>query len=395
MRYSSALARVDGLGADKWAVHSEARRRARAGEAIIELSIGEPDAPAPQAILDVAIAGLQARRTKYTNGRGEGSIIGALAKKYAARTGRAITTANVAYLPGTQTALYAVMAALAETGDEVLVGDPLYATYEGVIRASGADIVFVPLDPANGFHMRAADLEARVTPRSRVLLLNTPHNPTGATLTADEIDAIVAVCKRHDLWIICDEVYEKLAYGGHFASPFDHPDGAERTVIVSSISKSHMLPGFRSGWCVGPEDFITRFLPLSETMLFGAQPFLQDAAAFAVANEFAECDAMVAALKRRAALLPELLANTPGLACAMPEGGMFAMVDVSGTGLSGLDFAWRLLDDEKLAIMPGSSFGEQAAAFIRVSLTAEEDVLREAAARMVRLALRLARDKAA
>ena len=123
------------------------------------------------------------------------------------------------------------------------MGDPLYATYEGVIRSTGADAVMVPLDPANGFHMRAADIEARITPRSRVLLLNTPHNPTGATLTAAEIAAIVAVCKRHDLWIVSDEVYEMLAYAGAFASPFDHPDGAERSIVVSSISKSHMLPG--------------------------------------------------------------------------------------------------------------------------------------------------------
>jgi arginine:pyruvate transaminase len=395
VRFSSLTDRVAGLGSDKWAVHHEARRRVHAGETIIELSIGEPDAPAPKAILDAAIAGIKARRTRYTNGRGEAAVTEALARKYAARSGRAVTGANVAYMPGTQTALYAVMNALAEAGNEVLVGDPLYATYEGVIRSTGADVVLVPLDPAHGFHMRAADLEARITPRSRVLLLNSPHNPTGATLSAGEIADIVAVCKRHDLWIVSDEVYEKLAFGGGFASPFDHPDGAERTVVVSSISKSHMLPGFRSGWCVGPQNFMERFLPLSETMLFGAQPFLQDAAGFAITHDFVECDAMVESLARRAALVPELLANVPGLACVMPEGGMFAMVDVAGTGLNGLDFAWRLLDEEKVAIMPGSSFGEQAAGHVRISLTAGEDVLREAAARMARLAIRLTRDRAA
>jgi len=395
VRFASLTDRLAGLGADKWVVHQEARQRVKAGADIIELTIGEPDTPAPQAVIDAAIAGLHARRTRYTGGRGENSVVEAIAVKYARRTGRAITGGNVAYMPGTQTALYATMRVLAEAGDEVLVGDPLYATYEGVIRSSGAEVAYVPLDPANGFHMRAADLEARITPRSRALLLNSPHNPTGATLSAAELAEIVEVCRRHDLWIVSDEVYETMAYGATFASPFDLPEGAERTVVVSSISKSHMLPGFRSGWCVGPVEFIDRLLPVSETMLFGAQPFIQDAAAQAVGRSFAECNEMVEVLARRAAIFPEALANAPGLRCARPEGGMFAMVDVAGTGLDGEAFAWRLLDEEKVAVMPGSSFGRQAAGHVRVSLTAEAPVLREAASRMIRLAIRLGGERAA
>lgn len=395
MRFASVTDRLADLGAAKWAVHREARRRVIAGQDIIELAIGEPDTPAPQALIDATIASLQARRTKYSGGRGESSVLQSIAAKYSKRTGRAITTENAAYMPGTQTALFAVIAALAEAGNEVLVGDPLYATYEGVIRASGADMVLVPLDPAKGFHLQAADLEARITPRSRVLLLNSPHNPTGATLTREEIAAIVDVCARHDLWIVSDEVYETMSYGSPFVSPFDLPEGAERTVVVSSISKSHMLPGMRAGWCVGPAEFIDRMLPLSEMMLFGGQPFIQDMTAFALSADFAECAEMVESFRLRAEILPEALANAPGLRCSKPEGGMFAMVDVSGTGLDGEAFAWRLLNEEKVAVMPGSSFGQQAAGHIRVSLSADADLLREASSRMVRLAIRLTQGKAA
>jgi arginine:pyruvate transaminase len=395
LRYASITDRLAGLGGDKWALHHEARRRAGEGQDIIELAIGEPDTPPPQEVIDAAIDGLRRRRTRYSSGRGEPGVIEALARKYARRTGRAVTSRNVAYLPGTQTALYAVMTTLAEAGDEVLVGDPMYATYEGVVRSTGAELVTVPLDPAHGFHMRAADIEARITPRSRVLLVNTPHNPTGAILTYEEIGGIVEVCRRHDLWIISDEVYEILAYMSGFASPFDHPLGAERSVVVSSISKSHMLPGFRAGWCVGPVPFIDRLLPLSETMLFGAQPFIEDATALAVDREHQECAEMVEIFHKRAAILPERLANAPGLRCAMPEGGMFAMVDVAGTGLDGEAFAWRLLDEERISVMPGSSFGRQARNHIRVSLSADAAVLAEAAERMVRLAIRLTRDRAA
>lgn len=395
MRFASVTDRLADLGAAKWAVHREARSRVLAGQTIIELAIGEPDTPAPQQLIDAAIASLQARRTKYSGGRGENSVLEAIAAKYSKRTGRPITTDNAAYMPGTQTALYAAVATLAEAGNEVLVGDPLYATYEGVIRASGADIVLVPLDPANGFHLRAADLEARITPRSRVLLLNSPHNPTGATLTQDEIAAIVDVCQRHDLWIISDEVYETMSYGAPFASPFDVPDGADRTVVVSSISKSHMLPGMRAGWCVGPAEFIERMLPLSEMMLFGGQPFIQDMTAYALRESFAECAEMVESFRSRSEILPEALANAPGLRCTRPEGGMFVMVDVTGTGLDGEGFAWQLLNEENVAVMPGGSFGQQAAGHIRVSLSADAELLREAASRMVRLAIRLTQGKAA
>jgi arginine:pyruvate transaminase len=395
LRFASITDRLTGLGADKWAVHLEARRRVARGDAIIELAIGEPDTPAPPEVIDTAIDGLRRGRTRYSSGRGEPRLLEALAKKYSRRSGREVTFRNIAYMPGTQTALYAAMTTLVEAGDEVLVGDPLYATYEGVIRSTGADVVRIPLAPSNGFHMRADDIKARVTPKSRVLLLNTPHNPTGATLTYEEIGAIVEVCREHNLWIVSDEVYEMMAYGGSFASPFDHPLGAERSVVVSSISKSHMLPGFRSGWCVGPSAFIDRLLPLSETMLFGAQPFIEDAAALAIDKEHEECRQMVETFHKRAAVLPDHLRNAPGLRCAMPEGGMFAMVDVAGTGLDGEAFAWRLLDEEKVSVMPGSSFGQQARSHIRVSLAADETVLAEAAERMVRLAVRLTRERAA
>ncbi len=395
MRFASVTDRLADLGAAKWAVHFEARRRVAAGEPIIELTIGEPDTPAPQALIDTAIASLQARRIRYSGGRGEPSVLKAIADKYSKRTGRTVTTDNAAYMPGTQTALFSAIAALAEAGNEVLVGDPLYATYEGVIRASGADIVLVPLDPANGFHLRAEDLEARITPRSRVLLLNSPHNPTGATLTRDEIAAIVDVCRRHDLWIVSDEVYEMLSYGAPFVSPFDLPEGAERTVVVSSLSKSHMVPGLRAGWCVGPAEFIDRLLPLSEMMLFGGQPFIQDMAAHALSETFAECEASAESFRVRAEILPQILANAPGLRCPKPEGGMFAMVDVSGTGIDGEAFAWRLLEEEKVAVMPGASFGQQAAGHVRVALSADAAQLREAASRMVQLAIRLNQGKAA
>ena len=387
-RYASITERLTGLGSHKWAVHIAARERAAAGERIIELTIGEPDiAPDPRLAAECARA-IAAGRTRYSGGRGEPALLAALAEKYTRRTGRVVTPENILCLPGTQTALFTVMLSLAEAGDEVLVGDPLYATYEGVIGSTGATKVAVPLRAGNGFRMRAEDVEAAVTPRSRVLLLNTPHNPTGAVLSAKDIAAIGAVCERHDLWIVCDEVYEDLIFSGPFASPFDVAGLAERTVVVSSISKSHAAPGFRSGWAVGPEEFCSRVLPVSESMLFGNQPFIADMTALALAEDFDTAARMREAYARRAALIVDALGEVPGICPMRPAAGMFILLDVAGTGLTGEAFAWAVLDETNVAVMPGTSFGEEAKNFVRISLTVADEDIVEACRRIAAFATR-------
>ena len=386
MRYASITERLSDLGSEKWALHVKAREMAAAGADIVELTIGEPDIQPDAELLKTCRDAMFAGRTRYSNGRGEASVVNAIIAKYAARTGRAIAAENVLCFPGTQSALFAVMLGLVESGDAVLVGDPFYATYEGVIRATGANRVSVPLRAQDGFRMRPEDLEAAITPASRVLLLNTPHNPTGAVLSRDRLAAIGAVCRRHDLSIICDEVYEHLIFDGDFASPFDQPELAERTVVVSSISKSHAAPGFRSGWAVGPAEFCRRLLPLSETMLFGGQPFVADMTAHALTGRFDTADRMRAAYRRRAALVVDTLANVPGIRPLMPEAGMFLLIDVRDSGLDGLAFASELLEKQGVAVMPGTSFGDEAGGFVRLSLTVADDLLADACGRIARFA---------
>ncbi len=186
MKFAKVTARLDGLGSEKWAVHIEGRRRAALGEPMIFLSIGEPDAAPPMAILDEADRQMRAGRLRYAEGRGEANARRALARLYTRQTGRAIHENQFIYLPGTQSALYAAMRTVVDEGDEVLMADPYYATYEGVIASSGGITVPVKVDPDHGFHLKASDLERAITPRSRVLLMNTPSNPTGAVFTRAE-----------------------------------------------------------------------------------------------------------------------------------------------------------------------------------------------------------------
>ncbi len=383
MRFTAITERLAGLGGGKWEVHLKARAMVDAGADLVEMTIGEPDVPTPPELCDAAALALQAGRTGYSNGRGEAGLCAALAESYTKSRGRQFLPENILCFPGTQTALYTVMQGVAEAGSEVLVGDPMYATYEGVIRASGAEPVPVPLRPENGFRLQAEDIAARITPRSRAILLTTPHNPTGAILTAEDVRKIGELAIKHDLGIISDEVYEHLVFeGAEFVSPLSDPDLADRVIAVSSISKSHAAPGFRSGWCVGPAAFCTALLPVSETMLFGNQPFIADMTEKAVRHGSSVAAGMASRFAARARVLERRLHSETPLTVHQPDAGMFALVNVSGIGMDGDAYAWDLLE-HGVSVMPGSAFGESLKDWVRVALTIDDSQFATALDRIV------------
>jgi arginine:pyruvate transaminase len=261
----------------------------------------------------------------------------------------------------------------------------MYATYEGVIRATGADMVPVPIRPENDFRISASDLETRITSRTTAILLTTPHNPTGAVLTDSDLAEIGNLARAHDLWIISDEVYEELIFDGvSFHSPLTRQDLADRVIIVSSISKSHAAPGFRSGWCVAPSSFTEVLLPLSETMLFGNQPFIADMTETAIREGSPVAEGMRQRFAAHANLLHDRLTNETGLAVLRPQAGMFAMVNVASTGMDGNAYAWHLLEHGGVAVMPGTSFGTTIDDWVRVALTVGEDKFAAACDRITR-----------
>lgn len=383
MKFASVTDRLAGLGGEKWEIHALARKMKLEGRDIIEMTIGEPDIPTPDALIDTACKAMEAGRTGYSSGSGEPALLTALSKRYTESVGRPIGADQILCFPGTQTSLYAVLMGITETGDEVLVGDPMYATYEGVIAASGAKVVPVPLKVENGFRISARDIAERITPRSRVILLNTPHNPTGAILTADDIAEIGALAIKHDLWIVSDEVYEELVFdGAKFVSPLASPELADRVIVVSSISKSHAAPGFRSGWAIGSKEFARRVLPLSETMLFGNQPFIADMTVSAVSAPSDVAAGMRQRFSTRSDMIFTALDGVAGLKVSKPQAGMFVLINVSSTGMTGHDFALDLLEQTGVAVMPGSSFGASLNNWIRFVLTKDDAITIEACARL-------------
>jgi arginine:pyruvate transaminase len=385
MKHAAIMKRLAGLGGAKWGVYLKAKELVLQGRDIIEMTIGEPDVPTPDSLIDTAVDAMRQGRTTYSNGRGEAGLRAALAERYTHSACRPISADQILCFPGTQTSLFAVLMGVAETGDEVLVGDPMYATYEGVIRASGAEMVPVPLRPENGFRMHATDITARITPKTTAILLTSPHNPTGSILTKGDIDAIGELALEHDLWIISDEVYQELIFdGSEFLSPLSHPKLADRVIVVSSISKSHAAPGFRSGWCVGPAGFTEALLPLSETMLFGNQPFIADMTERAIRDGSSVAPGMRQRYADRAKRLDQRLSSKTALKVHQPQAGMFVMIDVTATGLNGNDYAQHLLEHGGVAVMPGASFGETLDSWVRVALTVDDAAFDTACDRIIK-----------
>ena len=313
MRYSPLVQRITGRGAAAWDTHIEARRRQEEGEDIIFLTVGDPDQDPPAQVVEATMAALRRGRTGYSAIVGFPALRQAIAARVARRSLLPCGIDNVAVVPGAQGGLFCAVQCLAGPGDEIIVPEPIYATYEGVVGASGATLVTVPLRPETGFHPDPDAIAAAVTPRTRVMWINTPHNPTGAVFTGDEMAAVAALCRRHDLWLLSDEVYEDLAFARPHVGAWSLPDMAERTVVVSSLSKSHALPGFRLGWVVGPPALTRHLFNLLLSMTYGGPAFIQDGALAALTDDLPEVAALREDYRRRAALMSASAARGAGV----------------------------------------------------------------------------------
>ncbi len=381
-RMSPLVARIGGKGAAAWEVHSQAMARLAAGEDVIALTIGDPDFDTPRAIVEAAVGELRAGNTHYTGIAGIPPLRAAIARYQSGLSGRDISPGEVAVLLGAQNALFSAALCLFGAGDEVIVPEPAYVTYEAVIGASGARIVWVPLRAKRGFHIDPADVAAAITERTRGMLLNFPHNPTGALLSDAAAEEIAELCRAHDLWLISDEVYSSLIFEGRHSNPGALPGMAERSVIVNSVSKSHAMTGWRLGWAVAPEPVIEAIGTLALCMLFGAPSFTQSALATCLERDLPELAEMKDAYRRRRDLATQRLGGVPGLRLHIPESGMFMMVDVRATGLDAEDFAWRLLEAKGVSVLPGDAFGPSAAGHVRISFAVDEATLAEACERI-------------
>lgn len=383
-RFADRVRRISARPGGGWAIYHEAVERAARGEDVIVLAIGDHEFATPEPIVRAAIASLQAGRHHYTPAAGTPELRAAIADFYRRAQGLEVPPERIVVMPGAQGGLFALLQCLVQTGDEVLVPEPMYVTYPETVQATGAVPVPVPLDPGRDFLLDVDALAARVGPATRALLINTPHNPTGTVLSRATMEGLVGLCREHGLWLLSDEVYAGMVYGGGHVSALAASTPADRVCVVESLSKGCAMTGWRIGWTVTPADLARHLGDLMNVVTYGLPPFVQDAAVEAMRHIEALEGEIAERYRRRAARVCDRLAASPRLRVHRPRAGMFVMLEPLGFPGDGTAFARALLDETGVATLPGESFGEAARGLVRLSLTAGEERLDEACDRILR-----------
>jgi arginine:pyruvate transaminase len=386
MKFSPLVERIGGEGADAWLTHYQATSARDRGEDVIVLSVGDPDLETPAPVVERAIERLRAGDTHYSPAAGRSALREAIAASHARRTGQAVQAENVVYLSGAQNALFAASLCVAGPGDEVITFDPMYPTYPATLEVGGARMIRAPAK--SGFRPDLDALASLITPRTRAIAWATPNNPSGVILREAELGIIGDLAESHDLWLICDEVYAGLAPKGHV--PGLAARLPERVITLGSLSKSHAMTGWRAGWLVASREFTAHAESLVMCMLFGMPGFIQEAAitALSVAGE-AERRIRDFCNQRRARFTAGL-AGIAGIRAVVPDAGMFMLVDVRDTGLSGFEFMRALYESQRVSVMDGAAFGRETAGFVRICFATDEAKLDQACERLRRFCAGLA-----
>jgi len=352
----------------------EARQR---GSTILGLHIGEPDFETPPGIRAAAARAMDEGLTHYAPAQGMLDLREAIAERLHRLHGIPATAGDVVVMPG-KLAIYAGLLATTDPGDEVLLPDPTYL-FEQPVQLVGARPVYFPL--RDDFSFNPATLEKAITPRSRVLILTSPSNPTGRLLSRDEVRAALEIARDHRLTVLSDETYESLVYEGPHVAPASLPEGEGRVVTIGSFSKMFAMTGWRAGYAVAPPVLRTRLVKVVEHTLTCVPPFIQRACLWGLQNAEPDIVRFREEFRIRRDRFFDLLQRIPGLEVARPAGA-FYMFPRYRLPLSSVDFCNRLLDEEQMAVVPGVSFGPSGEGHFRISFTAPMTALEEGARRL-------------
>lgn len=346
------------------------------------LSVGDPDFATPESVIDKASQAMREGDTHYTSISGHPALRECIAEQHQQRSGQLVEAANVITTSGAQNALFACSMCLAEAGDEIIVLQPMYVTYEATVKAPGATLVPVVLDAESGFRLDLDKLKAAVSDRTRAIFYASPSNPTGISLNFAELQGIAEIARQHDLWVVADEVYANFVFDGEFHHIASQPGMAERAITIGSMSKSYAMSGWRLGWIIAPTAMIANLEKLALCMLYGLPGFVQQASLHALQHCGDDLQRMRDAYHKRRDFLYHAIADMKGLKPLMPEAGMFLMVNVLGTGMSAPEFVRALFQNTGVSVLDGTAFGASAEGYVRVSYTIADDELADACERI-------------
>jgi aspartate aminotransferase len=348
-------------------VLAKARALEAQGREIVHLEIGEPDFDTPSNIIEVAGTALREGKTHYSPSAGIPELRQAVAEYTSETRGVDVTPEQVVVTPGGKPVMFFTILALVEEGDEVLYPNPGFPIYESMINFVGAKPVPLVLEEERGFRFDVSQLRKKVTPRTKLLIINSPQNPTGGMLTREDLEEIAAVAKEHDLMVLSDEIYERIVYEGEFVSFLSLPDVQDRTILLNGFSKTYAMTGWRLGYGVMPEELAVHITRLMTNSNSCTSTFTQFAGVEALRGPQEAAEEMVREFKRRRDVIVPGLNAIEGIRCAMPSGAFYVFPNIEGTGMNERDFADYLMEEAGVAVLAGTSFGEYGRGFIRMS----------------------------
>ncbi len=351
---------------------------------LINLGIGEPDFTPPEHVLEAAKQALVDGKTHYTSSKGIPELLEAISKKFMREYGLLYNPEEgILVTVGATEAVSLALLALINPGDEVLIPDPGFVCYEPVVFIAGGTPVSMPMQENDGFKPDMETVTSLITKKSRVIILNSPNNPTGSVLTFDELAELAKLAAENDLIVLSDEVYEKILYDDakHY-SLATFPDMRERTVIVNSFSKTYAMTGFRVGYALGPRDLISTMLLVQQFIVACVDGPAQYAAAAALEGPQGFVSEMVAEFDKRRRLVHTRLSEIEGFSCSLPKGAFYAFPNVKAFKTPSADFSEFLLKGAKVIVTPGSSFGKHGEGFLRLSFATSYEKIDEALSRM-------------
>jgi len=366
-------------------VFARAKELEAQGRSIIHLELGEPDFHPGQSVIDSAAKALADGKDRYCAVAGIPALRGEIATYLARTRSIKVSADNVVVAPGCKIALFLAMMALLEPGDEVLYPDPGFPGYPSITLGLGAVPVPFELSARNHFQPDPAEIASRITPRTRMLLTNAPGNPTGTVYTDAVQRALAELAVQHDLWVLSDEIYARIIYGGEYLSMLRYPGMPERTLIIDGFSKSFAMTGWRLGYTVAPPEVVPALHMMAVNTYTCVAEFTQYAAIDALRDREGNTPSMVAEFTRRREQFVRDLNRVPGFRCAPPDGAFYAWVDITNTGMTAEDLCRILLDDAGVAAIPGAAFGPLGKDFIRFSFASSMATLQEAVERIVRV----------
>src|SRR5882762_3037651 len=376
IKFAERMSRLGTEGA--FVVLAKARKLEAEGKKIVHLEIGEPDFATPDNIVEAGVSAMQDGYTHYTPASGIMEAREAVAGFVARTLKTEVDPTEVVLVPGSKNVLLFTLLACIEPGDEVIVPDPGYPAYASQVNFIGAVPKPVTLREESGFRMDLDELASLVTPKTRMLIINTPQNPTGGVLTEEDIKFVCDLAQKHDLLLVSDEIYSQLVYGFHHVSPLSRPAMRERTVLMDGLSKSYAMTGWRLGYAVAPRELAAKLDTLMINSSSCAAAFTQIAAIEALSAPESEhaVRRMVKVFEHRRDLVVDGLNEIPGMRCARPQGAFYAFPNIEGTGFDEHELADRLLSEAGVAVLPGTAFGHAGKGFIRLAYTQSEGELK-------------------